>query len=373
VALSEVTSTLQDQLGAALDRHGANIVVAPQTEGVETNYGSVAITGVSYEVERLTTADLQAIHSIDYAERLAVVAPVLIGTVEFNGRRATIAGVDFGETEKLRSWWEVAGKLPQAPNQVLVGAEAAEALGLVQSQEAGAAGAPREVADPANAVGKQLTLDGEQFEVAGALAPTASSDDKLIFLALPKAQQLLKRPDELSLVEVSALCVDCPVDMMVRQISYALPNARVTAVRQAVAAKAMTVRRLAQFGAVLVTVVLAVAALLVFVTLTSSMAERRREIGVLRAVGFRRSHILRIVGTETALVSAAGGLLGWLAGNAGASIAVKTIGDAGATVQYDPMLALLSIAGAVTIGALGALWPALRASKLDPTEALRHV
>ena len=88
--------------------------------------------------------------------------------------------------------------------------------------------------------------------------------------------------------------------LRVAQISDALPNAQVTAVQQAVKARSMTLARVGRFGAALAMVVLVVGALLVFVTVTSSVTERRREIGVLRAVGFRRSHILCILGIEIA-------------------------------------------------------------------------
>jgi putative ABC transport system permease protein len=136
----------------------------------------------------------------------------------------------------------------------------------------------------------------------------------------------------------------------------------------------MTIARLARFGAALAGVVLVVAALLVFVTMTSSVAERRREIGVLRAVGFRRSHILKILGLETAILGAVGGLMGWAVGLVAGSAAAHYFTEgAVVTVDVDPLLAVIAVAGAIAIGVLGALYPGLKASKLDPTEALRYV
>jgi putative ABC transport system permease protein len=107
---------------------------------------------------------------------------------------------------------------------------------------------------------------------------------------------------------------------------------------------------------------------------TSSVAERRREIGVLRAVGFRRSHILSILGIEIAAVSAAGGLAGWALGLVAGAVAIRYFTEGAAlAVDADPIVALIAVGGAVALGALGALYPALRASRLDPTEALRNV
>lgn len=387
VALADVTTALERRLGEELDRHGANIVVAPRTEGVEVAYGGLTVSGVSYDLQRLSVDDLSAIRSIDYAERLAVVAPALIGAVDADGKRAALAGVDFAETPRLKSWWQVSGRLPSEPGEVLVGHDAAVALGLLS--EGDGASAPRagagpdphashQSAPPATAldqvVGRTIRLGGREHVVAGALAPTGSTDDRLVFMDLARAQELLGRPGEVSLVEVSALCVECPVEMMVAQIASVLPNARVSAVQQAVAARSMAIGRLARFGAALAAVVLVVAGLLVFVTVTGSVAERRREIGVLRAVGFRRAHILKIFALETALLGAAGGVAGWALGTIAAGVAARYFTEGAVTsVEVDPAAAAISVAAAMLIGVLGALQPALKASKLDPTEALRHV
>ena len=391
VALAGVTTALERHLGEEIDRYGANIVVAPRTDGLEVTYGGVSVSGVSYEVERLRVEDLEAIRSIEYAERLAVVAPALVGAVDAGGRRVPVAGVDFEETTRLKSWWHVEGRVPAARDEVLLGSEAATVLaGLAAeapesedaSRHATHAGRATKVepakaatdATPVEPARDRVRLGGREFRVAGVLAPTGSADDRMAFVDLATGQELLGRPGELSLVEVSALCIECPVEMMVAQISDALPNANVTAVQQAVKVRSMTLSRVGRFGAALAAVVLVVGALLVFVTVTSSVAERRREIGVLRAVGFRRSHILSILGIEIAAVSAAGGLVGWGLGIVAGAVAIRYFTEGAAlAVDVDPIVALVAVGGAVALGALGALYPALRASRLDPTEALRNV
>jgi putative ABC transport system permease protein len=395
VALAGVTSALERRLGEEIDRYGANIVVAPSSDGLEVSYGGVSVSGVSYELERLRTDDLDRIRSIEYAERLAVVAPALVGGVDAGGRRAAVAGIDFGEATRLKSWWRVYGRIPSAPDEVLVGYQAARALGVIDASPG--TGAARHAARPVSEAGgpedrsqhaahvdggaptvsiarERLTLGGEELRVAGVLDATGSADDRLVFADLSTAQRLLGRPGEISLVEVSALCVDCPVEAIVAQISDVLPNARVTAVQQAVKARSMTLARVGRFGAALAAVVLVVGGLLVFVTVTGSVAERRREIGVLRAVGYRRSHILRILGVEIALVSAIGGLLGWCLGVAAGSLAARYFAEGAVVpVSLDPTVGAIAVGGSVLLGALGALYPALAASRLDPTEALRNV
>ena len=398
VALVGVSSALERHLGAELDRYGANIVVAPQSDGLDVSYGGTQVSGISYDLVRLETADLERIRSIELASRLSVVAPVLVGSAEVEGRRVAIAGVDFEEATRIKPWWRVYGDVPAAPDEVLVGYDAARAFGLLAEAGTGGEDLTSKPVDPWYGVDAEtgamaehaghasghhdtvalsrgeVTIAGARFRVAGILEPTGSADDRLVFADLARVQAMLGRSDELSLVEVSALCTDCPVEEIVAQIQSALPSARVTAVRQAVAARSMTVARLARFGAALAAVVLVVAALLVFVTMTSSIAERRREIGVLRAVGFRRAHVLKIIGLEVVALGAIAGLVGWLAGWTTAVATARYLADgAEVAVSIGPLVGVIAVTGAILVGALGALYPALRASRLDPTEALRHV
>lgn len=398
VALSGVTKSLETHMGEELDRYGANIVVAPKTEGLDVSYGGVALSDVSYELEKLTEADLDRIRSIELSRNLAVVAPVLIGATTVEGRRAVLAGINQGEELRLKRWWSVFGRPPMTPDEVLVGYEAAVALDVVEERACEAPDSlTAEPVDPMAAIPvfggndasdsghhaatkrmvaikrERIDVGGRTLTVTGVLDTTGTSDDRLVFADLDVAQEILARPDELSLVEISALCADCPVGDIVAELASALPDARVSAMQQAVAARTMTVARLARFGAALAAVVLVVAGLLVFVTMTGSVSERRREIGVLRAVGLRRSHILTILGIETAILGVVSGVVGWAAGTATGAAAARyfaeaTIGD----VSLDPVAALLAVGGAVLVGALGALYPALKASDLDPTEALRY-
>jgi putative ABC transport system permease protein len=118
----------------------------------------------------------------------------------------------------------------------------------------------------------------------------------------------------LSLIEVSALCKDCPVSDIVSQIAAQLPNARASAIQQAVKARTDTVERLTRFSTVVSSVVLAIGGLMIFTTMMGSVIERTKEIGVLRAIGFRRRHIVQQLLLEVVLISVVGGSVGWVAG-----------------------------------------------------------
>lgn len=107
-------------------------------------------------------------------------------------------------------------------------------------------------------------------------------------------------------------------------------------------------------------------------TMLMSVFDRTREIGLLRAVGWSRWRIVSMIEAEGVILSIAGGLLGvpiglfliWASG--------KLVQLGWLSVELDPSLYLQAVGAATLIGVLGSAYPALRASYLEPTEALRY-
>ncbi|MGD9250921.1 MAG: ABC transporter permease [Desulfobacterales bacterium] len=334
-----------------LEKYGANILIVPRTESLSLNYGGINMGGISFEMQELYEADLTRVHQIKNARNIAAMGPVVLGAVKVNDRPVMLAGVDFEEARILKPWWKVDGR-PPAADGLLAGAEAARVLEL----QAGA----------------RVDIQGHPMTIQGVLKPTGSQDDQLLFAALPAAQRVLDKPGRVSMVEVAALCTACPIEDMVRQISEALPGAKVMAIQQVVQGRMETLMQFKKFSFGVSVIVILIGSLVVLVTMTSSVRERKEEIGVFRAIGFRKQHVMRIILIEATLISVCAGLIGYVAGMGATKLAFYFFtGNPSMALPWNLPLAAAAMGLALAVGLVASIYPALAAARMDPNDALR--
>jgi putative ABC transport system permease protein len=351
VTLLTLSAALMVQAQNNLETFGANIVVAPLSDGLSLSYGGVALGGVSVGTRDIREADLARIATIPNHHNIAVVAPELLGVVRVKGRQALLMGVRPADEFKLKQWWSVDGRPPRNGHELVAGSSAAAALHL--------------------AVGDRVTLDGRRFTVSGFLRPTGSQDDDLLISDLAAAQAVLDRPGKVSLVEVAALCSNCPVEKIVEQLGIALPGTTVTAMQEKVKNRMHAIDQFRTFSYIVAGVIIAIEGLVVFVTMMGSVNARTREIGIFRSLGFRRGHVSGLILIEAATASLLAGVLGYLAGMAASLLLLPLLAGDGVGVSWAPAVAGAAVGLAVVIGSVGSIYPALHASRLDPTVALR--
>jgi putative ABC transport system permease protein len=242
-----------------------------------------------------------------------------------------------------------------------------------------AAGAPdeallgrRAAADLGAGVGDSVTIDGRRLRVVGTYETGLTWEDSGAYAPLATVQEMAGTPGSVTAVFVSVRAGEDP-EAVAAAIEEGVPGV-------------VAIADVSQYGEVDqgITIMdalnLAISALAIGIgvigvmnTMVMSVFERTREIGVLRAVGWRGSRILRMIVGESVVLclvaSAVGIVLGLLA-----SRAVLAIPSVGALIQpsYAPSVFVRAIVVGLVVGLLGAAYPALRAVRLTPMEALRH-
>lgn len=351
VTLMTLVEAMTEDITHKLDQYGANILVVPKTENLSLTYGGLSLGGVSFEMEEIRQDDLARIHTIPNKGNLAAVGPMALGVVKIQDHRVLMAGVDFEAARTLKPWWKVDGQYPGA-DEVLLGSEAAAILGV-------------SFADP-------VSINGQPYVVSGVLEATGSQDDQLVFAVLPTAQRLLGKEGRISMVEVAALCKDCPIEEMVRQISDVLPGAKVMGIKQVVQSRMEALSHFRKLTIGVSAIVALVGSLVVLVTMMGSVRERTREIGIFRAIGYRSSHVMRIVLLEAGLVALLAGVIGYPLGLAATKLSLPLFTDsAHVALPLNIALAIATPLAAILLGLLASAYPAMMAAKLDPNEALR--
>jgi putative ABC transport system permease protein len=367
VGMMSIVQAMRMELGDRIDEFGANVVIVPRSEGVELSYGGTVVSDVSFNVQSLTMDDIPRIYESGVVEYINIVSPKLIGGVNADGQNALLVGVDTKREFTQKPWFslkEQAGLasgerigdlalLDVPEDSVIIGSSAARVLG--------------------KRAGDTLELNGRAFSVFGILSDLGSEEDGLIYANLAVTQGLLGRPGELSMIEVSAYCNFCPIEEIVAGLSDALPNSNVVALRQAAMFRYQTIDQFSAFGYALSGVVLLIAALVVLTTMLSSVNERTREIGIFRAIGFRRVHVMEIIFLEAGMVSVLGGLAGYVIGSAAARTAGPFLAQISGDIPLRTDLILPAVLLSALLAVLASAYPALKAAKLDPAEALRFI
>ncbi|MBI2864777.1 MAG: ABC transporter permease [Chloroflexi bacterium] len=349
VSLVSITQAMQADVREKLDRFGSNVVVAPKSDAITLSYGGVSVASASVNIKDLKADDLTRIEAVGAKYGATSIAPKLVGGVRVGDAKALLVGVDLPAELRANRWWEITGREPKGPGEVMLGALASRKFSAMP--------------------GGKLTLSGLEFAVTGVLREMGSQEDSVIFADLARAQQILGKPSALTIVEVSA--PSSRLDSLIGELTSVLPDANVTALSSAMESRQQRVGQLTSFALAVSIVVLVVGVVTVLTTMMSAVSERRREIGIFRATGFRKTHVAIIILFEAFVVSVIGGIAGWLLGSLFTLALGARLAQISTAIGPSPVLGATAIVVSVLIGMAGAAYPALRAANLDPADALR--
>ncbi len=352
--LYQVSALIGDSFEKKLISYGANILVTPKRETLKVSYGGYTLGDVTLEEHWIALqAANEAIDTMPLRANIAIIAPKLLALTKHEGKPLALVGVDWKSELALKGYWEAKGRLPSGnnPHEVLAGADLASSLGLE--------------------LGQNLNIGGQELVVSGILLPTGGDDDTVLFASLPFVQNFAGKPDLAAFLEVAALCSGCPIEDLVAQLQTALPNTEVRALRQVAESRMYAVHFAQKLAFAVSIVILVTACAMMIMSMLSSVNERRREIGIMRAVGFSRSSVFVVFVTEALVIGLLAGLVGYLAGHVLAAyvLAHLHLEDAADLVfNWGNFAFTVAIVGVTA--AFSAAFPAWKASLVEPAESL---
>lgn len=382
VSLYSIVDAMKAEMASQMASYGTNIVITADAGEISFTYGGISIPEVLFDVEKLSSRDAAAISNLPAATMVKVIIPRLWSVMRVNGQDVVVVGSDLRSDFSIKPWLRVRNLLDQESAQAVssTGGMAGGSLDLSREDFEKLQLREAEVILGANASynlslfpGSTFILNGREFRVAAILQKNGSSEDDQILMDLAVAQEIMGRPDELSVIEISADYNLGSEEMLLSQLETSLPNAKITSLSKVMLDRNELVTRLARFGTAISVIVLVAGLIVAMLTMSGAVQARTREIGIFRAIGFHKTHIAQIIMLEGLIVSAVGGLIGFALGMAIASFAGPLLADARLTVPWQLDILLLAVLLSVVIGSLAGLYPAWRATRLDPAEALRDI
>ncbi len=362
IAMLTVANSGEQLLRMELERYGPNLTIVPATARLDVELGGLTMGSITVGETMLDEAVLPLIQeAADDAIRadmgisdpgpIAIVAPRLYLPATMDDRSVTVVGVAPSEERAIRVWWDYSdGGHLQESDDLVAGAVAAKSLGLV--------------------AGDTVSISGHEYHVAGVLGESGSNDDFLLFVPLATLQETSGQGPVVSTVDVRALCTGCPVERIAHALTTDIPGLHAVAVRQVAEAELGMWHSMRAIVLMLATVTLLVGLFGVTNAMSAMVAERRKDIGIMRAVGASRRQILSMFLQEAFLLGLLGGIGGYLAGVALATVVGPLIlGGAMVTPVLEYVLLAIGLAAAISM--IAALHPALTASRMRVADSVR--
>lgn len=330
-------------------------------------------TGV---VNPLTEGDVEAIDDLNLVKR-AFRRNIRTGTLEFNDRQIIGFATNIPEGDDREFAYEVLDVEAEEGRLLEDGDDREVVLG--HNFLTDDVGLGKEVT-----IGDSVLLNDESFKVVGIIKKKGSFIfDNIVLLNEQPMDDIVNYGEE---VDVIAVQVENTEDLDLakadieellrkrRDVDLGEEDFEVSTPESSLSTVNSVLNGVRVFISMIAAISIIVGTIGIVNTMTTSVTERKKDIGIMKAVGAKNSHIFTIFLIESGLLGLVGGLLGVLAGTAAGYYGTLAIGNfIGSTIppEIDLMLLIAPIIGGFILGAIAGIVPALRAANQNPVDALR--
>ncbi|MDG5469783.1 FtsX-like permease family protein [Deltaproteobacteria bacterium IMCC39524] len=340
-------------LAVELERTGLHFMVVPS--GCAHEVAALVLHGavIPKFLDTKVMAHVTTTAGIDLA------TPILVAQLPDpqRGKIDLIYGVDMSVLSAIKPGWEITGKIPQQDNEILLGYEVAQHEKLQPGDQFSSGG-------------------GVNLLISGIVGLTGSQDDAFIYLPIKTAQKLLDQPAAATAIGVK---VTDPTRMVeiTDALTAAVPGIQIVTMGEVMNSISNLAASARALSLAIVLIAILISAVGVMNSILMAVFERTQEIGMMRAVGASRWDIFRIILEETTILSLSGGLVGILISILGSRMieafvrSVMPFVPSGNLISFDPVVAAGSVLFIFIIGLCAGIYPALKASKINPVEAIK--
>ena len=349
-----------------LDNLGSNVMILPQSASVD-NYYTADIDAPTFPesyVERIVTSTLPGVDNL---------SPKLTRRVKIGTENIVLTGILPKSEIASKPIWQQGGLLGDkvaASCAPAAGAQPAKYIDEKLQRKGidslaandcfiGAAVAQRLKVQE----NSMITIENKTFTIVKVLPETGTVDDDRVFANLHTVQALLGTGEQISAIEIMGCC-SAISDGLLSKLRNILPDTRITTIGQIVSTQIENNKMMNKILLVFLIIILFVGSISIGNYIWANVNERRKEIGILRMIGYHKRHIYYILILKAVIMGLVGGITGYIMG----TFAAIWLGPQFAGIEVGPIYILLffSIVIAITISILGSVIPAYLAGKIEP-------
>ena len=349
------------QLGKEFRSYGANFVCLPN-EG------------------KITQQDYDKLKTLIKDKNVVGIAPYRYETTKINQKPYILAGTDMDGAKKNSPFWYIEGQWVKNGDEdnVMVGKEIAKTLGLsigdkikVEGVKHGKSAVASSVSDSAQKSKEKNT--GDDFYEASltvkGIVTTGGKEESFIFLNLEKLNKIVEDYTKIDSIECSIESNHVELEKLAKDINKQIPNMIGSTVKRVTQSQDTVLSKLTALILLVNVVILILTIISVSTTMIAMIAERKKEIGLKKALGAHNKEIIMDFIGESVLLGLVGGFIGVILGFEFAQRVSLSVFGRTITFQYllIPVIMLIS----VLVTTIGSMIPVRKAIEIDPAIVLK--
>lgn len=338
------------QLGAEFRNYGANVI----------------LTGSDGD---FTLSEMSKSRACVEEEDMVGATPFKYENVRIKERPVVAVGTDPESAKKTSPYWSVDGEWFSGSDEMMVGANIAESYKLnigdmVEvdfTPESEASAAAEQNGGPVNENRIYVTVTG--------ILQTGGSEENYAYLTIDALSQLTGKEQSVDIAELSISASSDELKAYVDKINSKVPAVHASIVKRVTASETTVLTKLQALVLLVTVIVLALTMICVATTMTAVVAERRKEIGLRKAIGASDRSIIREFMGESMLLGFFGGVLGSVLGYVFAQqVSVNVFSS---SISFRPLLVPITVIVSIAVTGLSSLMPIRSATDVDPALVLK--